>query len=71
MTGTEKCRFLLGGFLTSSSFYTSTDERTRRDLGVYFLMRGGLRYNRGEVLELTVERGMIPYKELKDSSFYQ
>jgi hypothetical protein len=34
-------------------------------------MLGGLRYNLEDLLELILERGMIPFTEFKDSSFYQ
>ncbi len=47
------------------------DEQKRRDLGLHFLTLGGLRYNREDLLDLIVERGMIPFKEFRRSSFYQ
>jgi predicted transposase YdaD len=47
------------------------DEQRRRDLSLHFLMLGGLRYNREDLLEMIVERGMIPIQKFKDSSFYQ
>ncbi|MEW6125541.1 MAG: hypothetical protein AB1757_00645 [Acidobacteriota bacterium] len=47
------------------------DKQKQRDLGVHFLMPGGLRYNRVRLLEMILEKGMIPLQELKESSFYQ
>ncbi|MBI3654355.1 MAG: hypothetical protein HY231_25285 [Acidobacteria bacterium] len=47
------------------------DKQKQRDLGVHFLMLGGLRYNRADLLEMILEKGMIPLKEFKESSFYQ
>jgi predicted transposase YdaD len=48
-----------------------SDEQRRRDLGLHFLMLGGLHYNRKRLLELVMEENMIPLEQLKDSSFYQ
>ncbi len=47
------------------------DEQRRRDLSLHFLMLGGLRYNQEDLLEMIVERGMIPIQKFRDSSFYQ
>lgn len=47
------------------------DERRRRDLALHFVMLGGLRYNRADLLEMIGRNNMIPLHQLKDSSFYQ
>ncbi len=47
------------------------DDQRRRDLSLHFILLGGLRYNRDDILELVVRRGMIPLEQLKDSSMYE
>lgn len=47
------------------------DESRRSEMGMHFLMLGGLRYNRVDLLELIGRKGMIPLEQLKESSFYQ
>ena len=47
------------------------DERKRRELSLHFLVVGGLRYNREDLLDLIGRKGMIPLDQLKESSFYQ
>lgn len=47
------------------------DERQRRELALHFVMLGGLRYNRADLLELVWRRSMIPIEQLRESSFYQ
>lgn len=48
-----------------------SDERERREASLHFLMLGGLRYNRADLLDLIGRRNMIPLEQLKQSSFYQ
>jgi hypothetical protein len=38
---------------------------------MHFLMLGGLRYNRVDLLELIGGKSMIPLEQLKESSWYQ
>jgi hypothetical protein len=40
-------------------------------MGMHFLMLGGLRYNRVDLLELIGGKSMIPLEQLKESSWYQ
>ena len=47
------------------------DERERRELSLHFLLLGGLRYNKEDLLELIGRESMIPLEQLKESSFYQ
>jgi hypothetical protein len=47
------------------------DEGRRSEMGLHFLMLGGLRYNRVDLLELIGGKSMIPLEQLKESSFYQ
>ncbi len=47
------------------------DVQRRRDLSLHFLMLGGLSYNREDLLDLIVRKGMIPWEQFKESSFYQ
>jgi predicted transposase YdaD len=47
------------------------DESQRSEMGVHFLMLGGLRYNRIDLLELIGRKSMITLEQLKESSFYQ
>lgn len=47
------------------------DEQQRRELALHFVMLGGLRYNRAELLEMVWRRSMIPIEQLRESSFYQ
>jgi predicted transposase YdaD len=43
----------------------------RQELSLHFLLLGGLRYNRDDLLDLIGRATMIPIDQLKDSSFYQ
>ena len=47
------------------------DESRRSEMGLHFLMLGGLRYNRLDLLELIGRKSMITLEQLKESSFYQ
>jgi predicted transposase YdaD len=47
------------------------DETRRQELSLHFLMLGGLRYNREELLDLVGRESMIPLEQLRESSFYQ
>jgi hypothetical protein len=47
------------------------DESRRSEMGMHFLMLGGLRYNRVDLLELIGGKSMIPLEQLKESSWYQ
>ena len=47
------------------------DEGQRRELSLHFLLLGGLRYNREDILELVGRESMIAIEQLKESSFYQ
>lgn len=47
------------------------DYRQQRDLSLHFIVLGGLRYNRDDILELVGRRGMIPLDQLKESSMYK
>ena len=47
------------------------DEGQRRELSLHFLLLGGLRYNREDILELVGRESMIPIEQLRESSFYQ
>ncbi len=47
------------------------DERKQRELSLHFLVVGGLRYDREDLLDLIGRKGMIPLDQLKESSFYQ
>ncbi|MGH9837662.1 MAG: hypothetical protein ACREEM_02635 [Blastocatellia bacterium] len=47
------------------------DESQRSEMGVHFLMLGGLRYNRVDLLELIGRKSMITLEQLRESSFYQ
>ncbi len=47
------------------------NESRRSEMGMHFLMLGGLRYNRVDLLELIGRKGMIPLEQLKESSWYQ
>jgi hypothetical protein len=46
-------------------------ERERQELSLHFLLLGGLRYNREDLLDLIGRQSMIPIEQLKESSFYQ
>ena len=48
-----------------------TDERRQRELSLHFLVVGGLRYNREDLLDLIGRKGMIPLDQFKESSIYQ
>jgi predicted transposase YdaD len=43
----------------------------QQELSLHFLLLGGLRYNREDLLELLGRKSMIPIEQLKESSFYQ
>lgn len=43
----------------------------QRDLSLHFLVLGGLRYNREDILDLIGRKSMIPIDQLRESSFYQ
>jgi predicted transposase YdaD len=47
------------------------DERQRQEMGMHFVMLGGLRYNRRDLLELMGGKHMMPLERLRESSFYQ
>ena len=47
------------------------DEQKQRELSLHFLVVGGLRYNREDLLDLIGRKGMIPLDQFKESSFYQ
>jgi predicted transposase YdaD len=47
------------------------DERQRSEMGLHFVMLGGLRYNHHELLELIGGMSMTPIERLRESSFYQ
>lgn len=47
------------------------DELERRELSLHFLLLGGLRYNKSDLLELITRETMIPIEQLRESSFYQ
>jgi hypothetical protein len=47
------------------------DESRRSEMGMHFLMLGGLRYNRLDLMELIGRKSMITLEQLKASSFYQ
>jgi predicted transposase YdaD len=47
------------------------NEQRQRDLSLHFIVLGGLRYNREEIVEMVVRRGMIPLEQLKASSMYE
>jgi hypothetical protein len=47
------------------------DVSRRSEMGLHFLMLGGLRYNRIDLLELIGRKSMITLEQLKESSFYQ
>ncbi len=47
------------------------DESRRSEMGMHFLMLGGLRYNRVDLMELIGRKSMITLEQLKESSFYQ
>jgi predicted transposase YdaD len=47
------------------------DEVERRELSLHFLLLGGLRYNKADLLELVTRESMIPLEQLRESSFYQ
>jgi predicted transposase YdaD len=48
-----------------------TEAREQQELSLHFLLLGGLRYNRDDLLELLGRKSMIPIEQLKESSFYQ
>jgi predicted transposase YdaD len=48
-----------------------SDERRQQELSLHFLVLGGLRYNREDLLDLIGRKGMIPLDQLRESSFYQ
>ena len=41
------------------------------ELGLHFLVLGGLRYNPEEILDLIGRSSVIPIEQLRESSFYQ
>ncbi len=45
-----------------------TDEKKQSEIGLYFIVLGGLRYNRLELLELLGSTNMLTYEHVKDSS---
>jgi hypothetical protein len=48
------------------------DERQRSEMGLHFVMLGGLRYNDEDLLKLLVGgTSMMPIERLRESSFYQ
>jgi len=47
------------------------DADEQQELSLHFLLLGGLRYNREELLELLGRKSMIPIEQLRESSFYQ
>ncbi|MGH9842963.1 MAG: hypothetical protein ACREEM_29855 [Blastocatellia bacterium] len=47
------------------------DEAQRREMSLHFVVLGGLRYNRLDLLELIGGEAMIPLEQLRESSFYQ
>ncbi|MGH9851585.1 MAG: hypothetical protein ACREBD_17260, partial [Blastocatellia bacterium] len=48
------------------------DERQRSEMGLHFVMLGGLRYNDNDLLKLLVGgTSMMPIERLRESSFYQ
>ncbi|MEP7341268.1 MAG: hypothetical protein ABI977_26295, partial [Acidobacteriota bacterium] len=47
------------------------DEALRRESALHFVMLGGLRYDRFDLLEMIGRKGMISLEQLRDSSFYQ
>ena len=47
------------------------NEPRRNEMARHFLMLGGLRYNRFDLLELVGRTGMIPLEQLRSSDFYQ
>jgi predicted transposase YdaD len=47
------------------------DADEKQELSLHFLLLGGLRYNREDLLELIWRKSMIPIEQLKESSFYQ
>ena len=47
------------------------DEALRRETALHFVMLGGLRYDRFDLLEMIGRKGMISLEQLRDSSFYQ
>ncbi len=44
------------------------DEKKQSEIGLYFIVLGGLRYNRLELLELLGSTNMLTYEHVKDSS---
>ena len=48
-----------------------SDERLRREIGLHFVMLGGLRYNHFDLLEMIGGMSMMPIERLRESSFYQ
>jgi len=47
------------------------DEGLRREMGLHFVMLGGLRYNHFDLLEIIGGMSMMPIERLRESSFYQ
>jgi hypothetical protein len=47
------------------------NESLRRETALHFVMLGGLRYDRFDLLEMIGRKGMISLEQLRDSSFYQ
>jgi hypothetical protein len=47
------------------------DQQRHQELGLHFVMLGGLRYIVDDLLDLVGRRGMIPLEQLKESSFYK
>lgn len=47
------------------------NEVKQREMSLHFLLLGGLRYNRADLLELMGRGNMIPLEQLKESGFYQ
>ena len=57
--------------LSSQRLTQVQNEPRRNEMARHFLMLGGLRYNRFELLELIGRTGMIPLEQLRTSDFYQ
>jgi predicted transposase YdaD len=64
-----------GGSFRSSlqrqRFAALAEARDQQELSLHFLLLGGLRYNREDLLELLGRKSMIPIEQLRESSFYQ
>lgn len=47
------------------------DEKRRVEMSLHFVLLGGLRYNKRDLLELLKGVPMMPIERLRESSFYQ